>query len=67
MSLLALNSTYLGTCSSSDPFMLTRSSSRVGLAYSGFAWNALLDSGAMWGALLDSRVVLGVEPCGAEF
>ena len=57
MSLLALNFTYLGTCSSSDPSMLTKSSSRAGSAYLGFAWGALLDSGT----------VLGAEPCGAEF
>ena len=67
MSLLALNFTYSGICSSSDLFMLTRSSSRAGLAHSGSAWNALLDSGAMWGALLDFRAILGVEPCGTEF
>ena len=67
MSLLALNSTCSGTCSSSDPSMLTRSSSRTGSAHSGSAWGALLDSGVMWGALLDSRAVLGEEPCGAKF
>ena len=47
MSLLALNSTYSGTCSSSDPSMLTRSSSRAGLAYLGIAWGALLDFGTV--------------------
>ena len=67
MSLLALNFTYSGTCSSSNPFMLTSSSSRAGLAHSGSAWNALLNSGAMWAALLDFRAILGVEPCGAKF
>ena len=63
MSLLALNS----TCSSSDPSMLIRSSSRAGSAHSGSTWGALLDSGAVWGALLDSRAVLGAEPYRAEF
>ena len=59
MSLLALNSTCSGTCSSSDPSMLTRSSSRAGSAYSGSAWTALLDFGAVWGALLDFGAVWG--------
>ena len=53
MSLLALNS----TCSSSDPSMLIRSSSKAGSAH----------SGSTWGALLDSRAVLGAEPYRAEF
>ena len=67
MSLLALNSTCSSTYSSSDSSMLIRLSSRTSSAYSGSAWNALLDFGAVRGALLDSGAVLGAEPCGAEF
>ena len=66
MSLLALNSGCSGTYSSSDPSMLTRSSSRAGSAHSIPSPPSKpvvpLVYGATWGALLDSGVVLGALP-----